>query len=87
MIPITWSFAVWGLDLLGPFKKTPGGLAQLLVAVDKFTKWVEVKPMAKIGSMLAVDFSEDIIFFASGSLNYHYRQWHSVHRGKIPRLL
>jgi hypothetical protein len=23
-IPITWSFAVWDLDLMGPFKKAPG---------------------------------------------------------------
>jgi hypothetical protein len=22
-IPISWPFAVWGLDLLGPFKKVP----------------------------------------------------------------
>jgi hypothetical protein len=34
-IPITWPFTVWGLDLLGPFKKAPGGLTHLLVAVDK----------------------------------------------------
>jgi hypothetical protein len=25
-IPITWSFAVWGLDLVGPLQKAPGGL-------------------------------------------------------------
>ena len=24
-IPITWSFAVWGLDLVGPLQKAPGG--------------------------------------------------------------
>jgi hypothetical protein len=61
-IPITWSFAVWGLDLLGPFKKAPGGLTHLLVTVYKFTKWVEAKPLAKISSKQAVDFIQDIIF-------------------------
>jgi hypothetical protein len=49
MIPITWPFTVWGLDLLGPFKKAHGSLTHLLVAVNKFTKWFEVKPLAKIG--------------------------------------
>jgi hypothetical protein len=33
-IPIIWSFAVWGLDLLESFKKVPGGLTHLLVVVD-----------------------------------------------------
>ena len=44
-IPITWLFAVWGLDMVGPFKTARGGLTHLLVAVDKFTKWVEAKLM------------------------------------------
>jgi hypothetical protein len=48
-IPITWMFFVWGMDLLGPFKKTPRGMTHLLVVVDKFTKWIEVKPLDKIG--------------------------------------
>jgi hypothetical protein len=58
MIPITWPFAVWGLNLLGIFKKAPGGLTHLLVMVDKFTKWVEEKPLAKIGSKQDVDFNQ-----------------------------
>jgi hypothetical protein len=37
-IPITWSFAVWGLDLVGPLQKAPGGFSHLLVAIDKFSK-------------------------------------------------
>jgi hypothetical protein len=36
-IPITWLFAVWGLDLVGPLKKAPGGFSHLLVAIDKFS--------------------------------------------------
>jgi hypothetical protein len=23
-IPLTWPFAVWGLDMVGPFKMAPG---------------------------------------------------------------
>jgi hypothetical protein len=41
---------------LGPFKKVPEGLTHLLVVVDKFTKWIEESPIAKIGSKLAVSF-------------------------------
>jgi hypothetical protein len=41
-IPITWPFAVWGLDLVGPLQKAPGGYTHLLVAIDKLSKWIEV---------------------------------------------
>ena len=37
-IPIAWPFAVWGLDMVGPFKTARGGMTHLLVVVDKFTK-------------------------------------------------
>ena len=40
MIPITWPFATWGLDMVGPFKRSKDKKTHLLVAVDKFTKWV-----------------------------------------------
>jgi hypothetical protein len=53
---------VLGLYLLGPFKKAPGVLTYLLIAVDNFTKWVEAKPLAKIGSKQVVDFIQDIFF-------------------------
>ena len=49
-IPITWSFAVWGLDLIGPLQKAPGGFTHLLVAIDKFSKWIEARPIGKIRS-------------------------------------
>jgi len=39
MIRITWPFAVWGLDMVGPFKRSKDKKTHLLVAVDKFTKW------------------------------------------------
>jgi ribonuclease HI len=45
-IPMTWPFAVWGLDIVGPLRKAPGGYTHLLVAIDKFSKWVEVRPIA-----------------------------------------
>lgn len=44
-IPPTWSFACWGLNMIGPLPTAPGGFTRVLVAVDKFTKWIEVKPV------------------------------------------
>jgi hypothetical protein len=35
---------------MGAFKKAPRGFTHLLVAVDKLTKWIEDRPLAKIGS-------------------------------------
>jgi hypothetical protein len=60
-IPITWSFAVWGLDLVGPLQKAPGGFTHLLVAINKFSKWIEVRPLTSIGSEQAVAFFTNII--------------------------
>jgi hypothetical protein len=47
-IPITWPFVVWGLDLVGPLQKAPGGDMHLLLAIDKFSKWIEVRPLNSI---------------------------------------
>jgi hypothetical protein len=41
-IPLSWAFAMWGLDVVGPFRTAPGGYKHILVAVNKFTKWIEV---------------------------------------------
>jgi hypothetical protein len=38
MIPPSWPFAVWGLDILGPFPRAVGGYRYLYVAIEKFTK-------------------------------------------------
>ena len=59
-IPIAWPFAVWGLDIVGPFKTARGGLTHLLVAVDKFTKWIEAKPIKKLNAPTAMTFIADI---------------------------
>jgi transposase InsO family protein len=60
-IPITWPFAIWGLDLVGPLKRTTGGFTHLLVAIDKFSKWIEAYPITSIRSEQAVLFFTDII--------------------------
>jgi hypothetical protein len=60
-IPITWPFVVWGLDLVGPLQKAPEGFTNLLVAIDKFSKWIEVRPLTSIGSEQGVAFFTNII--------------------------
>jgi hypothetical protein len=60
-IPITWPFAVWGLDMVGPLPKAPGGFTHVFVAIDKFTKWIEARPLTKITSNEAVNFFKDIL--------------------------
>jgi hypothetical protein len=53
-IPVTWPFAVWGLDIVGPLRKALGGYTHLLVAIDKFSKWVEVRPITNLRAEQAV---------------------------------
>jgi hypothetical protein len=60
-ILLTWSFAVWGLDMVGPFKTAPGGLTHLLVVVGKFTKWIEAKPIKKLDGSSTIKFFNEII--------------------------
>ena len=44
----TWSFAQWGLDIMGPFSTALRQLKFLVVGIDYFTKWVEAEPLATI---------------------------------------
>jgi ribonuclease HI len=61
-IPVTWPFAVWGLDIVRPLRKAPGGYTHLLVAIDKFSKWVEVRPITNLRAEQAVTFFTDIVY-------------------------
>jgi transposase InsO family protein len=61
MILVTWPFVVWGLDIVGPLRKAPGGYTHLLVAIDKFSKWVEVCPITNVRAEQVVSFFTDII--------------------------
>jgi transposase InsO family protein len=48
--------------LVGPFKKSKGGFTYIFIAVDKFRKWVEVKPVASITAAKAVEFVREIMY-------------------------
>ena len=43
-----WSFAQWGLDIVGHFPKAAGNKRYLLVSTDYFTKWVETELLGNI---------------------------------------
>nr|CAB3453328.1 unnamed protein product [Digitaria exilis] len=60
-IPITWPFTVWGLDMVGPLPRAPGGFTHMFVAVDKFMKWIEARTLTEITSEQAVRFFRDIL--------------------------
>jgi uncharacterized protein YbjT (DUF2867 family) len=60
-IPVTWPFAVWGINIVGPLRKAPGGYTHLLVAVDKFSKWIEACPITNLRAEQVVSFFTDII--------------------------
>ena len=61
MIPIIWPFAVWILDLVGPLQKAAVGYTLLLVAIAKFSKWIEARPITNIRFEQAVLFFTNII--------------------------
>jgi transposase InsO family protein len=61
MIPPSWPFIVWGLDIPGPFPQAVRGYWYLYVVIDKFTKWPEATPMVKINKQSAVQFIKSII--------------------------
>jgi ribonuclease HI/transposase InsO family protein len=61
-IPITWPFAVWGMDIVGPLRKAPEGYTHLLVAINKFSKWVEVRPITNLRAEQVVTFFTNIVY-------------------------
>jgi hypothetical protein len=61
-IPITWCFSTWGLHLVGLFKKAKCGFTHIFIVVDKFTKWIKVKPAASFTTAKAVEFIREIMY-------------------------
>jgi hypothetical protein len=54
---MAWPFAQWGPDMVGKLHKSwPGGHVYMLVAVDKFTKWIEAAPVTTQDSTGAMNF-------------------------------
>jgi hypothetical protein len=60
-IPPTWPFACWGLDMIGPLPTAPGGFNKVLVAINKFTKWIKVKPITCPKADRVLDFLDELV--------------------------
>lgn len=46
--------------MVGPFKTARGGMTHLLVAIDKFMKWIEDRTIKKLDGPTVVGFIKDI---------------------------
>jgi hypothetical protein len=60
-IPPTWHFACWGIDMIGPLQTELGGFNRVLVAIDMFTKWIEVKPVTCPKADRVLDFLDELV--------------------------
>ncbi|MCI29002.1 putative protein NYNRIN-like, partial [Trifolium medium] len=49
-VTLSWPFYKWGVDILGPFTIATTQVKFLIVAVDYFTKWIEVEAVATINA-------------------------------------
>jgi transposase InsO family protein len=47
--------------MVGPLRKVLGGFTHILVAIDKFSKWIEVHPICSLRSKKVVLFFTDIV--------------------------
>jgi hypothetical protein len=47
--------------MIGPFTLAPGGFTHTFVANNKFTKWIEYKPIIKLTPDRVVHFISDIL--------------------------
>ena len=45
---------------MGPLKAAQGGYTDIFIAIEKFTKWIEVKPVSTTSAAKAAEFIEEI---------------------------
>ena len=45
---------------MGPLKIAQGGYTHIFVAIDKFTRWIEVKPVSTTSAAKAAEFIQEI---------------------------
>ena len=47
--------------MIKPFKPTPGGFCWVYVCINKFSKWIEYKPLVQATAKKAAELLDDII--------------------------
>ena len=80
-IPLAWPFAQWGLDMVGPLRKSSlGGHTHLLIAVDKFIKWIKAIPITNSTASTVVNFIRSNRGEAHHSTfqSLHHHQWRAL---------
>jgi hypothetical protein len=60
-IPVSWPFACWRLDMIGPFKPARRGYRWVYVIIDKFSKCIEYKPLVSGTAKKAAELLDEII--------------------------
>jgi hypothetical protein len=86
LIPLSWPFAQWGLDMVGKLHKSwPGGHVYMLVVVDKFTKWVEAAPVTTQDSKAKLH--QVYSLSLRSTTQHHHRQWYKFHIKRVQGLL
>jgi hypothetical protein len=56
--------------MIGPLPTAPGGFNRVLVSIDKFTKWIEVKPVTCPKADRVLDFLDELV--------HHYGLLHRI---------
>jgi hypothetical protein len=56
--------------MIGPLPTAPGGFSRVLVAIDKFTKWIEVKLVTCPRADRVLDFLDELV--------HHYALPHHI---------
>ncbi|GAU49857.1 hypothetical protein TSUD_374390 [Trifolium subterraneum] len=65
-----WPFSMWGIDMIGRIEpKASNGHRFILVAIDYFTKWVEVASYANVTKQVVVRFIKNHIICRYGVPN------------------
>jgi IS30 family transposase len=55
------AFRQLGLNMIGPLPTVPGGFNRVLVAIDKFTNWIEVKLVICPTADRVLDFLDELV--------------------------
>ena len=62
MISLMNLFQRWGIDIVGPLPMTEDGNCYIIVAVDYFSRWPEVRPLRHTNAIIVATFIyEEII--------------------------
>jgi hypothetical protein len=61
-IDLSWSFATWGIDIVGALPRALGGFRFLFVTIGTFTKWMEAMPVVNIVQDAVVKFLQSVIY-------------------------